>query len=99
MAVWRLSLLIIVLIVAIIFLQYRLWFQPGGLSDVLALKRQIAIREQDNQKLKKANEDLLFQIKRLQNSQDNTEARARSELGMIKKDETFYQVIDKQRKR
>jgi len=47
----------------------------------------------ENEELKKRNALLLFQIKRLRNSKDATEARARNELGMVKKGETFYQVV------
>jgi cell division protein FtsB len=89
----RLSLLAVSLLAALIFLQYRLWFQEGGIRDMLQLKKALALQAVENTKLKKRNEELLFQIHRLQHSGDAVESRARNELGMIKKDETFYQVI------
>jgi len=76
-----------------LFLQYRLWFEGGGIGDLVKLKKMIAVQMGENDKLKKRNDDLLFQIQRIQNSQDAAEARARSELGMVKKGETFYQVV------
>lgn len=90
---WRVSIFLILLFSLLIFLQYRLWFQAGGVRDFLALKKKVATQEKANQKLKKANEELSFQIKRLQNSQENAEANARNELGMIKRDEIFYQIV------
>lgn len=89
----RLSLLAGVLLVALIFLQYRLWFEVGGIRDVVHLKKALKQQKVEIANLKKRNGELLFQIQRLQNSGDAVESRARNELGMVKKDETFYQVI------
>jgi cell division protein FtsB len=77
----------------LIFLQYRLWFENGGIRDMVKLKKMLAVQTSANDKLRKRNDDLLFQVQRIQNSQDAAEARARSELGMVKKGETFYQVV------
>jgi cell division protein FtsB len=89
----RFNLLLLGLFAILIFLQYRLWFEPGGVRDMQGLKRQLQQFSQENEQLKKRNEMLLFQIERLHNSEDATESRARNELGMIKKGETFYQVV------
>lgn len=89
----RLNMVIALLAFTLIFLQYRLWFEQGGIRDMLQLKRQLAVQNNENEVLKKHNDELLFQIQRLQNSKDATESRARNELGMIKKDETFYQIV------
>ena len=91
----RLNLLIAILVAILIFLQYRLWFESDGVSDMVHLKKIISTQKAENEKLKKRNDELLFQIERLQKSRDAVEARARNELGMIKKDEMFYQVLDK----
>ena len=87
------SLLFAGLILFLFFMQYRLWFESGGIRDMLKLKRDLLHQQADNEKLKQRNEQLTFQIARSQNSKDATEARARNELGMIKKDETFYQIV------
>ncbi len=89
----RYSFLIGVFAAALLFLQFRLWFESGGIRDMLHLKRQLAVQTVDNERLKKRNEELLFQIQRLQNSRDAVESRARNELGMIKNGETFYQIV------
>lgn len=93
MSGFRLNVLAIILLFFLIFLQYRLWFESDGVRDMLKLKKRLATQRIENEKLKKRNEALLFQIERLQNSKDAAEARARNELGMIKKDETFYQIV------
>lgn len=83
----------IFLIALLIFLQVRLWFQPGGIIDMVRLKKQLAVEQQVNEKLKKRNDALMVQVEDLQKNRDAMESRARQELGMIKKGETFYQVV------
>lgn len=89
----RVNLLIAALAVVVVFLQFRLWFQADGIRDMLRLKHSLAAQSVENDKLKQQNEMLVFQVERLKNSSDATESRARNELGMIKKDETFYQIV------
>lgn len=89
----RLYLVAALLLGVLLFLQYHLWFEQGGIVDMMQLKKILAVQAQENDKLKKRNDELLFQIQRLQNSHDAVESRARNELGMIKKDETFYQIV------
>ena len=93
MIVTRFNLLVLLLVAVFIFLQYRLWFEPSGLRDMMKLKKSVVILQNENDELKKQNDDLVFQIQRLRNGKDATEARARNELGMVKKDETFYQIV------
>lgn len=89
----RNSIFFILLLAALFFLQFRLWFQSGGIADVLRYKKLLAQQSSENAVLRKHNDQLLQQIQRIQHSQDATEARARSELGMVKDGETFYQVV------
>lgn len=90
---WRVNALIAGCLLVFFFLQYRLWFETGGVKDMMLLKKILSAQQTENDNLKKRNEMLLFQIQRLQNSKDAAEARARNELGMIKKDEVFYQIV------
>lgn len=89
----RFSILPLVLLGILGFLQYRLWMEPGGIRDMVQLKKQLAVEQLQNEKLKKRNQMVLLQVQHLQKNQDAVEMRARQELGMIKKDETFYQVV------
>ena len=90
----QLRLLPIIFILLLLFLQYRLWFDSDGILHMHHLKTQLASQLQDNAKLKQRNEALLREVHALQTNQDAIESHARQELGMIKKDETFYQVIN-----
>jgi cell division protein FtsB len=89
----RFYMMIAVMASVFVFLQYRLWFESGGIRDMMHLKRQLALEMKTNDEIKRSNEALLDQLKRMQYSQDATESRARNELGMVKQGETFYQVI------
>jgi cell division protein FtsB len=90
---FRGKMLPIILFSLLVFLQYRLWAEPGGILEMLRLKKQLASQVQINDKLKKRNDKLANQVHYLQASNDAVESRARGELGMIKKDETYYQVV------
>jgi cell division protein FtsB len=92
---YRPGILSIMLVLLLIFLQYRLWFESGGIADMMRLKKKLAVEAQQNEQLKKRNQALLQQVQYLQKNNDAVESRARRELGMVKKGETFYQVIDK----
>lgn len=91
--VYRRYLLPLILLILLVFLQYRLWFESGGILDLFRLKKQLAAEQVQNEIIKKRNQHLLLQIENLQKNQDAVEMRARQDLGMIKKDETFYQVV------
>ncbi len=92
---YRPGILSIMLVLLLIFLQYRLWFESGGIVDMMRLKKKLAVETQQNEQLKKRNQALLQQVQYLQKNNDAVESRARRELGMVKKGETFYQVVDK----
>lgn len=94
----RFYLLLSALLGIFLFLQYHLFFETDGIRDVFHLKRTLAQQAKISEKLKAQNEELIFQVKRMQNSHEATESRARNELGMIKKDEMFYQIVKKDRK-
>ena len=89
----RTLIITIMLAATLVFLQYRLWFEAGGIRDMVRLKKSLSEQQKDNDKLKKQNDELLQQVQRIQNSNDAIESRARSELGMIKEGETFYHVV------
>jgi len=86
--------LIPVLVVLLVLLQYRLWFGEGSLPDVWQLQQQIEEQKAENEKLRERNAALEAEVKDLKQGMSAIEERARSELGLIKKGETFYQVID-----
>jgi cell division protein FtsB len=84
----------VLLFLFIVLIQYRLWFGSNGILAMQQLKKQLASQKIENNQLKQRNNDLIYQVQNLQSNQDAIESRARQELGMIKKGETFYQVIN-----
>ncbi len=86
--------LIAILLVVFVMLQYRLWVGKGSLAEVSNLKQEISQLEKELLKLKERNRALQAEVDDLRSGVSAIEERARSELGMIKEGEIFYQVID-----
>jgi len=84
----------LLLTVLLILLQYRLWFSHDGLPSVLHLHRSVEIQKYDNTVLQERNQVLAAEVQDLKSGLDAMEERARSELGMIKPGETFFQIIE-----
>lgn len=82
-----------VLIGIILLLQYPLWFGSGGALAYWRLHQGIETQTSDNKKLLERNESLKAEVIDLKSGQEAIEERARSELGMVKANETFYQVV------
>jgi len=82
----------------IVVLQYPLWFGKGGWLRVRDLDRQVASQQAVNAGLKARNDALDAEVRDLKQGLDAIEERARIELGMIRKDEVFYQVVTPSRR-
>jgi cell division protein FtsB len=85
--VWTLLLFIL------ISLQVRLWIGEGSLAEVDALNEKIALQELENSKLRSSNLALLHEVRELRQGTEGIEEKARSDMGMIKDDETFFLYI------
>jgi len=79
--------------VLLLLLQYPLWFGSGGVFAVWQLNRELAAQRAENAKLRERNYALDQEVKDLKQGSAAIEERARTELGMVKKGETFYQII------
>ncbi|RLJ21271.1 cell division protein FtsB [bacterium endosymbiont of Escarpia laminata] len=86
--------LVAILFLLLFFLQYRLWVGEGSLAEVNNLENEITRQEAALVDLKKRNRALQAEVEDLRSGSAALEERARSELGMIKEGEIFYQVID-----
>lgn len=84
-----------VLLVLLLLLQYELWFSDGGIKTVWQIQKSISVQAQKNDQLDKRNQALIAEIKDLQSGNAAIEARARNDLGMVKKDEVFYEIVQK----
>ncbi len=87
------KILLAVLILTLIGLQYKLWFGDGSLSEVVQLSSELEIQKQKLHDLEERNRILEAQVLDLQKGLDAFEEKARNDLGMIKKGETFIQLI------
>lgn len=88
----------ILAVLAILFLalQYQLWFGKGGVVALVSIKHKISAQKQINQKLDDRNKVLIADIKDLRNGNQAIEERARNDLGMIKRNETFFRIVNDQ---
>ena len=78
---------------AVILLQYRVWFSENGFREVERLQRAVAVQRAENDQLAERNRQLAAEVRDLKTGMDALEERARSDLGMIARNETFYQVV------
>ncbi len=85
---------ILFLVLLFAVMQYKLWVGEGSLIEVQRLDKAIEIQRTEFQSLKARNEKLEAEVRDLKTGLAAIEERARTELGMIKKGETFYQVYD-----
>ncbi len=83
-----------VLVVLLVVLQLNLWVGEGSIGHYVELTKKIEQLQAHNQTLKTRNEALALEVYRLQNGYDVIESYARTELGMIKANETFYLVVN-----
>jgi len=87
-------LLAIILGALLLLIQYPLWLGKGGMLRVWEMERQIEVQRESNSKLQMRNAALDAEVRDLKQGLEAVEERARSELGMIRKDEIFFQVLD-----
>lgn len=83
-----------VLALLILLLQYPLWLGKGSWLKVWDLKRQITEQQAANEVLAARNTQLAAEVNDLKTGYGAIEARARYELGMIRQDEVFFQVME-----
>ena len=81
------------LVVILVLLQYRLWLGDGGMTEVHRLRAEIEAQREQNRALKERNRTLFAEVQDLKKGTVAIEERARTDLGMVGKGETFYQVV------
>jgi cell division protein FtsB len=85
----------LILAALIVLLQYPLWLGKGGWLRVWEVDRQVTAQKDSNARLRVRNDALDAEVRDLKQGYDAVEERARYELGMVKQDEIFFQVLDK----
>ena len=81
------------LALALVLLQYRIWLSGDGVREVVLLQHAVATQRADNEQLAERNRQLAAEVRDLKTGMDALEERARSDLGMVAGNETFYQVV------
>ena len=91
------KIVVAILVAVVVLLQYPLWFGNGGVVNLWRLEREIAAQRGENARLRERNAALEAEVVDLKTGLEAIEERARLELGMVKKDEAFYQIIEQPR--
>ena len=84
-----------IFIILILALQYPLWLGKGGWLNVISLQKQIEHQLKVNDQIKTENDILFAVVQDLKKGTDVIEGKARFDLGLIKKNEKFFLIIDK----
>ena len=84
----------LILVALLLLLQYPLWLGKGSWLKVWDMHRQIEAQQHANQLAQTRNAVLDAEVRDLKQGTAAIEERARSELGMIKRDEVFFQVLE-----
>jgi len=87
------KILAFVLASLLVALQYPLWIGKGSWTKVWELDRQLAQHRDANARLKARNDALDAEVRDLKQGTEALEERARLELGMIRRDEIFFQIV------
>ena len=88
-----------VLGVLIVLIQYPLWLGKGGWLRAWDMNRQLEVQHVKNKQLETRNAGFAAEVRDLKQGTEAIEERARYELGMIRPDEVFYQIVDEPKKK
>ena len=86
--------LTLILALLIVALQYPLWLGKGSWLKAWEVDQELTKQNTENARLKARNASLDAEVKDLKTGYEAIEERARSELGMIKQDEVFFQILE-----
>jgi cell division protein FtsB len=84
-----------VLVGLIALIQYPLWLGKGGWLRVWDIDRQLTSQKAKNESLQARNEALDAEVRDLKRGLEAIEERARFELGLVRQDEVFFQLVDR----
>ena len=90
--------LTLILIALLLGLQYKLWVGEGSIAEIWSLHQAGELQRDENERLKERNAALEAEVQDLKQGLGAVEERARTELGMIREGEVFYQIVEPQAK-
>jgi cell division protein FtsB len=79
-----------VLLCLLAVLQIRLWISEDGFAEMSRLRQQVEFQRHENEQLAERNDRLEAEVEDLKKGFGAVEERARSDLGLIAPDESFY---------
>ena len=85
----------LILLALLLLVQYNLWFGHGSLPDNWELERLRAAQREENAQLRERNLALAAEVVDLKEGLEAVEERARSEMGLIVRGETFVQIVER----
>lgn len=83
------------LVLVVVLLQSPLWFGKGGWLKVHDLENRVDAQRDTNEQMGQRNAALEAEVRDLKQGYSAVEERARTELGMVRKDEIFFQVLER----
>ena len=86
--------LIVLLGSLLALVQFRWWVGEESLAEVWRLRQAIELQSSENVLFKSRNQRLEAEVRDLKNGLEAVEERARLELGMIRKDEIYFQIVE-----
>ncbi|MEW5756590.1 MAG: cell division protein FtsB [Pseudomonadota bacterium] len=89
----KLKIFMAALLVVTLLLQSKIWFGEGSVQTIWNLSQEVEVAKNENAQRKERNDSLAAEVRDLKDGLEAIEGRARLDLGMIKKGETFYQVV------
>jgi cell division protein FtsB len=85
----------VALIIVLAVLQYQLWWGDSSIHELKSLKSNLSMEQARNDAARAHNYKLMKQIKHLKTNRSEVESIARYEHNMIKKGETYFQIVEK----
>ena len=83
----------LVLVIAVLAMQGQLWLSDSGIHKSRDLRDAVVLQRAQNEVLRERNRALEAEVLNLKNGREAAEERARTDLGMIGRSETFFQVV------
>lgn len=84
----------ILLLVMFCLLEARFWFGSDSVLQVMKLKKALVAQQEENARLQARNDEISKQIASLKLSPTAIEEQARYELGLVKRGEKYYQIVE-----
>ena len=81
----------------ILLIQYPLWLGKGGWLRAWHVENDLSMQKTKNSQLEGRNAGLAAEVRDLKQGTEAAEERARYELGMIRQDEVFFQIVEENR--